>query len=133
MSKLYEATIAMSRQTFIFVVALTGCTRPVVPPDLIASTVAGRTAGPPQTCVLTQPHESIRTIDSETVVYGGLSTIYINRLGAPCPGLSKSSTIILHASGSHYCRGDWIRAIEPHAKVPGPTCILGNWVPYRRK
>lgn len=117
----------------VLAVALTGCTRPAVPPDALASTVAGRTAGPPQSCVLTQPHGSIRAVDSGTVVYGSLSAIFVNRLGGPCPGLAKSSTIIVYVSGSHYCRGDRIRALEPNATVPGPTCILGNWVPYRRK
>src|SRR4030095_10055186 len=109
--KLYEATIAMNRLPLILTVALVGCTRPAVPHDALASTIAGRTAGPPQSCVLTEPHESIRAVDSGTVVYGSLSTISLNRLGGPCPGLAKSSTIIVYASGSHYCRGDWVRAL----------------------
>jgi hypothetical protein len=122
----------MRRLPLILTVALASCTRPAVPPDALASTIAGRTAEPPQSCVLTEPHGNIRAIDSGTVAYGSLSTIYVNRLGGPCPGLDKSSTIIVHADGGHYCRGDWIRALEPNSTIPGPPCILGNWVPYRR-
>ena len=120
----------MSRLLLILTVALAGCTRPAVPPDALASTIAGRTADPPQSCILTEPHGSIRAIDSGTVVYGSLSTIYVNRLGGPCPGLEKSSTIIVYANGGHYCRGDRIRALEPNSTIPGPNCILGNWIAY---
>jgi hypothetical protein len=24
-----------------------------------------------------------------------------------------------------------VRGLEPGAVIPGPTCILGDWVPYR--
>ena len=123
----------MNRLPLILALTLAGCTRPVVPPDALTSTIAGRTAGPPQSCVLTEPHESIRAIDSATVAYGNPTTIYVNRLGGPCPGLAKSGSIIVYSNGGHYCRGDWIRALEPNSTIPGPTCILGNWVPYRRK
>jgi hypothetical protein len=132
MPKLYEAPIGMSRLPLILAVALAGCTRPVVPRDALASTIAGRMAGPPQSCVLTQPDGTIRAIDSRTVAYGRLPTIYINRLGGLCPGLEKTSTIIIYSSGGHYCRGDRIRALEPNSAIPGPICNLGDWVPYRR-
>ena len=67
-----------------------------------------------------------------TLAYGSGATIYINRLGASCPGLRELSTIIAEVHGSEYCRGDRICANEPGSIIPGPTCNLGDWVPYRR-
>lgn len=109
------------------------CAGPVAPPgDASASLTAGRVAGPPQSCVSSQSTDGLHAIDSATLAYGSGRTIYINRLGGSCPGLRELSTIIVDVHGGQYCRGDHIRALEPGAIIPGPTCNLGDWVPYRR-
>lgn len=114
--------------------ALAACTRPAEPssPAAFAREIAGHVAGPAQTCVSTFPDENLRVIDASTVAYGSGRTIYVNRLGGPCPALSQHNTIVVDAQdGSQYCRGNRIRAAEPGAIVPGPWCTLGDWVPYR--
>jgi len=109
------------------------CAGPVAPPgDASASVTAGRVAGPPQSCVQLRSDTNLRAIDSATLAYGSGSVIYINRLPGSCPGLRDLSTIIAEVHGSAYCRGDRIRANEPGSIIPGPTCNLGEWVPYRR-
>jgi hypothetical protein len=109
------------------------CAGPVVPPgDASASVIAGRVAGPPLSCVPTGLGGNLRAIDSATLAYGSGATIYINRLGGSCPGLRELSTIIAEVHGGEYCRGDRIRANEPGSIIPGPSCNLGEWIPYRR-
>lgn len=109
------------------------CAGPAAPPgDASASVTAGRVPGPAQSCISIQPSEGLRAIDSATLAYGSGSTIYLNRLGDRCPGLRDLTTIITEVQGGHYCRGDRIRALEPGSIIPGPTCNLGDWVPYRR-
>jgi hypothetical protein len=112
---------------------VSACAGPVAPPgDASASLTAGRVAGPPQSCVSAQSSDGLHAIDSATLAYGSGRTIYINRLGGSCPGLRELSTIIVDVRGGQYCRGDHIRALEPGAIIPGPSCNLGDWVPYRR-
>lgn len=102
-------------------------------PDGFARDMAGRVAGPPQTCIPTFPNQNLRIVDPQTVAYGWGRTIYINRLAGPCPALSQFNTIIVQAgTGSQYCRGDRVRGLEPGAIIAGPSCNLGDWVPYRR-
>jgi hypothetical protein len=110
------------------------CSRPVTPPGQdFAQAVAGRTAGPPQTCVTSNPSENLHVIDPRTLAYGYGKTIYINRLPAACPALSQFNTLIVEGgTGGQYCRGDRVRGLEPGAIIPGPTCNLGDWVPYRQ-
>lgn len=110
------------------------CSRPVAPPDSsVAPTLAGRVPGPPQTCVSTNPAENLHVLDPQTVAYGYGRTIYVNRLVAACPALSQFNTIIAEGgTGGQYCRGDRVRGLEPGAIIPGPSCNLGDWVPYRR-
>ena len=110
------------------------CSRPVSPPGAdFAEVTAGRVAGPPQTCVSTNSAENLHVIDPQTVAYGYGRTIYINRLPGACPALSQFNTIIVEAStGGQYCRADRIRGREPGMVIPGPSCNLGDWVPYTR-
>lgn len=112
---------------------LAGCSRAVVPPGAdLARTIAGRVAGPAQSCVSTQSASNLRAIDPATLGYGSGSTVYINQLGGPCPGLRELSTVIVEVQGGRYCRGDHFRAVELTGGIPGPVCILGDWVPYRK-
>lgn len=123
----------MRTTTFLLVSALAACTRPVSPAaDPLAQQVAGRVAGHEQACVTQLLGENLRVIDSRTLAYGRGPTIYVNRFPGPCAGLETVSTVFIDAHGSQYCRGDYIRAREPGAIIAGPTCNLGNWVPYRR-
>jgi len=125
--------IGMRRLVLLVLTGLLGCSRPVVPPGAdLAQALAGRIAGRQQTCVPTQSTNNLRVIDAATIGYGSGSTIYINQLGGPCPGARELSTIIVEVHGSEYCRGDRFRTVEVAGSIPGPSCVLGDWVPYRR-
>jgi hypothetical protein len=110
------------------------CSRPVSPPGQdFAQVTAGRTAGPAETCITSNPAENLHVIDPQTLAYGYGRTIYINRLPAACPALSQFNTLIVEGgTGGQYCRGDRVRGLEPGAIIPGPSCNLGDWVPYRQ-
>jgi len=112
---------------------IAGCSRPVTPADdTVATTLAGRAAGPMETCISTNPSENLRVLDAQTLAYGTGRTVYVNRLAAACPGLSTFNTLIVEGgTGSQYCRGDRVRGLEPGGIIPGPSCNLGDWVPYR--
>jgi hypothetical protein len=119
-----------------FLLLLAGCS-PVAPVpaggDPFARELAGRTAGPPQTCVSTNHSQGLRAVDSQTVVYELGRTLWVNRLDQACPAISPHNTIIVEAHGAQYCRGDHIRGHEPGAVIPGPSCTLRDWVPHRRR
>lgn len=119
----------------IMLLALVGCS-PTGPSagagDAFARELAGRVAGPAQTCVPTNQSESLRVIDSRTLAYGSGRTLWVNRLDASCPGVAPLSTLIVDVSSGEYCRGDRVRGLEPGAIIPGPPCILRDWTPYRR-
>jgi hypothetical protein len=110
------------------------CSRAVTPPgSTFAEETAGRTAGAAQTCISAFPSQNLRVLDPQTIAYGYGNTIYINRLPGACPALSQFNTIIVDAAdGNQYCRGNRIRGREPGAIIAGPTCNLGDWIPYRK-
>src|SRR5690242_846047 len=116
--------------------ALCACTAAPPPPagPVQLTDLAGRTAGAPQPCVpITQTESSLRISegDRHTLLYGSGPTIWVNRLGPGC-GFAQTDTLVSEVQGSHYCRGDIVRAIDVLSRIPGPSCVLGDFVPYRR-
>ena len=120
----------------VFLLALASCS-PVAPVpaggDPFARELAGRISDPAQTCVSTIESQGLRAMDSQTIAYELGRTLWINRLDQACPAISPHNTIVAESHGAQYCRGDRIRGLETGATIPGPTCTLRNWVPYRRR
>lgn len=123
------------RSVMLIVAALltsAGCARPATPAgSVLAQTLAGRVAGTPKVCVSTLPSQNLRILDPGTLAYGDGRTIYVNRLPGPCPGLQPLNTLIVDAQPGQYCRGDRVRPLEIGSVIPGPSCNLGDWIPYR--
>lgn len=119
----------------ILAFAIAGCAPASIAPapdDSLARELTGRVAGQAQTCINTVPNQGLRVIDPRTVATDRGPTLWINRLAASCPALSPFNTVIVEVHGAQYCRGDHVRGLEPGGIIPGPTCFLGEWVPYRR-
>jgi hypothetical protein len=95
--------------------------------------LAGRVAGPAQKCVLIQANESLRVSDTNRhlLLYGSGKTIFANQL-APACGYGRDDVLITEPSGSYYCRGDLVRSMDRLSHIPGPSCAIGEFVPYTR-
>jgi hypothetical protein len=93
--------------------------------------LAGRVAGAPQRCVSMQTDGAMRpsSTDRGTLIYGNGRTIWINRLSPGC-GFDQSDVLVLEPLGSSYCANDIVRSIDT-SRMPGPSCILGQWIPYK--
>ena len=117
--------------------ALAGCVAGATGPDAreqsaLARDLAERVAGEPQSCV---PSSSVQTLHAvgDQIVYRSGNVIWINRPLHDCSGFRPSTTLLIETHGSQYCRGDHVRALEPGTSIPGPICVLGDFVPYRRR
>lgn len=98
----------------------------------LSNELAGRAAGPPERCV-TASGANLTARDSRTLVQEQGGVIWVNRLAAACPGLRRTSMLILEPhDGSRFCQGDRFRAAESTGGIPGPYCALGEFTPYRR-
>ncbi len=122
----------MRRTLLSFALPLAACTAQPAPIGAArTSELTGRVAGPAQSCVPTQPTRNLQIVDDSALIYGSGRTLYLNHLRAACPGLNPTTTLIFDLHASEYCSGDHFRTIETGSSVPGPVCLLGDWVPYR--
>jgi hypothetical protein len=98
----------------------------------LSGELAGRTAGAPEECIVTSAGSNLAVRDSRTLVYDRGGTLWVNRLPDACPGLNPMSRLVIEVHGSRHCRGDRFQAVEPGLSIPGPSCRLGAFTPYRR-
>jgi hypothetical protein len=113
--------------------SLAGCSapNPAATPGAVTE-IAGRIAGPPRRCVSIQQNEALRPVDPHTLLYAQGRTIYVNRLAPGCVGIHPTEILIVQAFGSQYCAGDVVRTQDPLSRIPGPSCVLREFIPYTR-
>jgi hypothetical protein len=98
----------------------------------LAAELAERVEGEGQRCIASSPSRALAYGDRRTILYREGRTLWVNRLDAECPGLGPHATLIVETNGSSYCHGDRVRALPSGSSIPSPTCILRDFVPYRK-
>ncbi|MEA3059199.1 MAG: hypothetical protein QOE50_611 [Sphingomonadales bacterium] len=125
----------MRLRSIVLCASLCACTAAPPPqaagPTQIAE-LAGRTAGPAQQCVTFQPNETLRTAegDGHVLLYSRGRQLWVNHLGSCSFG--PNDALLIERTGSDLCRGEIIRSFDPVSKIPGQSCILGDFIPYNR-
>jgi hypothetical protein len=119
---------------FALVLSLCACGAP--PPASApgrATELTGRVAGAPQRCVPIERDIALRVADGDrsTLLYGTGRRIWANHLPRGC-GFNRGDALVVQPIGSDYCRGDFVRSLDPVSRFPGPSCYLGDFVPYTR-
>lgn len=95
--------------------------------------LAGRSAGPPQHCITIEPSSGLRVADGDrhTLLNGSGRLIYSNSLGPHC-GFGWNDILVFQPLGTEYCRGDIVRSADRSSGIPGPSCVLGDFIPHTR-
>ena len=101
---------------------------------LLEKQIGGKVAGEPISCISNFQNDNIIRVSDDMLLYkvsGRL--VYQNRLKSPCPGLASDRDIMVtERFGNQQCRGDIIKLVDRIGGIPGPFCILGDFVPYRK-
>ena len=92
--------------------------------------LAGRSAGAPESCVRIEPNASMRITESYNLIYNEGSTVWLSTNS--CPAVTWNDLLVLHPMGSQHCRGDIVQTVDRTSGIPGPSCVMGDFVPYRR-
>lgn len=93
----------------------------------------GRVARPPVSCVTLRSGEALRPSgnDPHALLYGSGATIWLNRLYRAC-SFRADDILVTEPLGSSLCRGEIVRSFDRLSRIAGPSCVLGDFVPYSR-
>lgn len=98
--------------------------------------LGGKVAGAPLRCLpgfRTSTSQTIRVSDTILLYRAGSNLVYRNDLKGACPGLARDSDIMVTRQyGSSTCSGDFFHLVDRSGGMRGPTCVLGEFVPYRK-
>jgi hypothetical protein len=94
--------------------------------------LAGAVAGAATRCLTLNQLSSLRVSENDphTLVYGIGRTIWANQLGQCRFG--RNDVLVIEPTGSQLCGGDIVRSFDRDSRIPGPSCVLGDFVPYKR-
>lgn len=124
----------MKHRATLLALGLASCAVPPQPPQQQGppAELAGRVAGRPQTCVTTTQLDVLRPSETapHVLLYGSGRTIWANNL-ASCR-FGSDDILVIRLYGSNICRGDIVRSIDRLSRIPGPACVLNEFVPYTR-
>lgn len=120
--------------------ALAGCT--ATPMDVrvaqaemeLREMLSGRVAGPPQRCLPYYRSGNMVNMDGGTLVFRDGDTLYVNRLQGGCARtIGGNYALVTNSLGGYgLCSGDIARLVDPSSGIQAGSCIIGDFVPYRR-
>ncbi|OHD03934.1 MAG: hypothetical protein A2885_20895 [Sphingopyxis sp. RIFCSPHIGHO2_01_FULL_65_24] len=96
--------------------------------------LAGKIPGEPVRCLSSSgTYDTIRVSDNILIYRQSGRLVYRNDLKGSCPGLGRDSDImVIRQFGSSTCSGDFFHLVDRSSGIRGPTCVLGDFVPYRK-
>ncbi len=96
--------------------------------------LAGKLPGQPLRCLPNyRTNDTIRVSDNILLYRSGGNLVYRNDLKNSCPGLARDSDImVVRQFGSSTCSGDFFHLVDRSSGIRGPTCVFGEFVPYRK-
>lgn len=96
--------------------------------------LAGKVAGEAIRCLPNYRNTDATRVSDTILLYrSGRSLVYRNDLKNSCPGLARDSDImVVQQFGSQTCSGDFFHLVDRTSGIRGPTCVFGDFVPYRK-
>lgn len=109
------------------------------PPSLrdeqrLAEELHDKVPGPPQDCIMGRDADRMSTIGNETILFRTSgSLVYRNDIPGGCPMAGSSRRLERRTISTNLCRGEQLNVVDNQTGAYFGTCILGDFVPYRRR
>lgn len=97
--------------------------------DLAKETV-GKVAEKPRSCIALDDARGAKLFNDAIVYRVNRRLSYVNAAKG-CNAFDIDPIFVNEVSNGQLCRGDIIRLISRSGGIPGPTCVLGEFTPYR--
>jgi hypothetical protein len=103
--------------------------------EVLDKQLAGKVAGEPVNCLNSNSRNfnTIRVSDDIILYRASGNLVYRNTLRGSCPGLARDNDVmVIRSHGTGTCRGDFFHLVDRTSGIRGPTCVFGEFVPYRK-
>lgn len=100
----------------------------------LATLLAGKTAGPPVSCLQSYNTNDIVFIDDRNVAFRlGSQTVYLAHLSPGCHGLGSGNYALLtrQFGGMGMCRGDIAHVFDTTNRLTVGSCGIDAIIPYK--
>ena len=96
--------------------------------------LAGKVAGPPQSCLPSYNSNNMVVIDPSTVAFKvGTRRVYVNHMQGGCTNLGGGYALITHGFGGQgLCRGDIAQVVDIRNHFAIGSCAFGDFIPYTK-
>lgn len=96
--------------------------------------LGGKIAGEAQRCLPNFHRLDVVRVSDDMLIYRSSgSLVYRNDLRSACPGLARDSDMmVVRQFGTSTCSGDFFHLVDRSSGIRGPTCVFGDFVPYRK-
>jgi hypothetical protein len=99
----------------------------------VEQVLAGRTAGPPRSCVSEPQIDDTQIFGSGAILYRMKSGPDYLNTPPGCHGvLRPNSAMSSRVPSTSLCRGDIIQVFDPVSHIDYGSCGLGDFIPYAR-
>jgi hypothetical protein len=95
--------------------------------------LAGKVAGPPQSCLPSYRQKDMTVIDDYTIAFrDGVDRVWITKPRGGCNLLASGSYALVTRSGGGLglCRGDIGNVVDTMNHVTVGSCVLSDFIPY---
>ncbi len=97
---------------------------------LLARTLEGRVAGPPQDCIPTGFIDGPQVVGDSLIYRQSGKRLWRSQVGDRCPFLRDDQIVVSILYGTQVCRNDRFRLIDRGSRIPSGDCTFGQFVPY---
>jgi hypothetical protein len=100
----------------------------------LAQLLAGKVAGPPQSCLRAHSRRDMQAIDDRTIVFReSAARVWVMRPQSPCNLLSAGPyALVTRTPTDQFCRGDIGEVVDTLTGTSVGSCAFGDFVPYTR-
>jgi hypothetical protein len=96
--------------------------------------LAGKVAGPPQSCLPHHSSNDMVVIDESTIAFrDGSRRVFVNHMMGGCSNLGGAYALVTRQYGSpDLCRGDIGQVVDLTTHSTVGSCVFGDFIPYTR-
>ena len=100
----------------------------------LAAELRDKVPGPPQSCITRHEADRMDTIGNDTLLFRvSGSLVYRNGIPGGCPMAGASRRLERRSIGTNLCRGEPLHVVDNQTGTYYGTCVLGDFIPYRRR